>query len=159
MIFQLPEGTRLSERVEARNRLLQAYDEEVTILRTLSRTFGERWLPNCRGKIDYRRLRQGYGEPRDSRLSCRLQRSAGLTASLLVARRAPEKTQETTELANSLEKKRAKPQMLPGPEKYPGQLAVSSARAETRSLRQCPDAHTKPTTQASARRKRQPARS
>jgi hypothetical protein len=31
MIFQLPEGTRLSERVEARNRLLQAYDEEVTI--------------------------------------------------------------------------------------------------------------------------------
>jgi hypothetical protein len=38
MIFQLPEGTRLSERVEARNRLLQAYDEEVTIQRTLSRT-------------------------------------------------------------------------------------------------------------------------
>jgi hypothetical protein len=34
MIFQLPEGTRLSERVEARNRLLQAYDEEVTIRRT-----------------------------------------------------------------------------------------------------------------------------
>jgi len=38
MIFQLPEGTRLSERVEARNRLLQAYGEEVTIRRTLSRT-------------------------------------------------------------------------------------------------------------------------
>jgi hypothetical protein len=42
MIFQLPEGTRLSERVEARNRLLQAYDEEVTIRRTLSRTLKER---------------------------------------------------------------------------------------------------------------------
>ena len=37
MIFQLPEGTGLNERVEARNRLLQAYDEEVTIRRTLSR--------------------------------------------------------------------------------------------------------------------------
>jgi hypothetical protein len=37
MIFQLPEGTRLSERVEARSRLLQVYDEEVTIRRTLSR--------------------------------------------------------------------------------------------------------------------------
>jgi hypothetical protein len=42
MIFQLPEGTRLSERVEARDRLLQAYDEEVTIRRTLPRTFKER---------------------------------------------------------------------------------------------------------------------
>jgi hypothetical protein len=43
MMFQSPEGTRLSERVEARNRLLQAYDEEVTIRRTLpqaSRTGG-----------------------------------------------------------------------------------------------------------------------
>jgi hypothetical protein len=68
MIFQLPEGTRLSERVEARNRLLQAYDEEVTILRTFPRTFRERRLPNCRGKI--RRL--------DSRLSCLRQRNAGL---------------------------------------------------------------------------------
>jgi hypothetical protein len=38
MIFQLPEGTRLSERVEARNRLLQAYGKEVTIRRTLPRT-------------------------------------------------------------------------------------------------------------------------
>jgi hypothetical protein len=37
MIFPLPEGTRLSERVEARSRLLQAYDEEVTIRRTLPR--------------------------------------------------------------------------------------------------------------------------
>ncbi len=37
MMFQLPEGTRLSERVEARNRLLQTYDEEVTIRRTLPR--------------------------------------------------------------------------------------------------------------------------
>jgi hypothetical protein len=36
-MFQLPEGTRLSERVEARNRLLQTYDKEVTIRRTLSR--------------------------------------------------------------------------------------------------------------------------
>ncbi len=44
MIFQVPEGTRLSERVEARNRLLQAYDEEVTIQRTLPRTFKERRL-------------------------------------------------------------------------------------------------------------------
>jgi hypothetical protein len=37
MIFQVPEGTRLSERVEARSRLLQTYDEEVTIRRTLPR--------------------------------------------------------------------------------------------------------------------------
>jgi hypothetical protein len=117
MIFQLPEGTRLSERVEARNRLLQAYDEEVTILRTFPRTFLERRLPNCRGKIDDCRLRQGYGEPSDSRLSCRPQRNAGPRASLLVAPWAPEKKQETPELANLLEKKRAKPQMLPGPEK------------------------------------------
>src|SRR5882672_8487344 len=51
MIFQLPEGTRLSERVEARNRLLQAYDEEVTIRRTFPRTLRERRFPNCRGKI------------------------------------------------------------------------------------------------------------
>jgi hypothetical protein len=78
MIFQLPEGTRLSERVEARNRLLQAYDEEVTILRTFPRTFLERRLPNCRGKIDDCRLRQGYGKPRDSRLSCRLSETPAL---------------------------------------------------------------------------------
>jgi hypothetical protein len=63
MIFQLSEGTRLSERVEARNRLLQAYDEEVTIQRTLSRTLRERRFPSCRGKM--RRL--------DSRPSCPLQ--------------------------------------------------------------------------------------
>jgi len=38
-------------------------------------------------------------------------------ASLLVAPRAPEKKQETPELANSLEKKRAKPEVLPRREK------------------------------------------
>jgi len=107
MIFQVPEGTRLSERVEARNRLLQAYDEEVTIRRTLPRTFKERRLLSRRGKT--RRL--------DSRLSCPPQRNAGLTASLLVAPRAPEKKQETPELVNSQEKKRAKPGVLPGREK------------------------------------------
>jgi len=51
------------------------------------------------------------------RLSCALQRNASLTASLLVAPRAPEKKQETPELANSLEKKRVKPEVLPGREK------------------------------------------
>ncbi len=90
---------------QARNRLLQAHDEEVTIRRTFPRTRQERRFPNCRGKIG----RLG------SRLSCPLQRNAGLTASLLVAPRALEKKQETPELA--LEKKRAKPQMLQGPEK------------------------------------------
>jgi hypothetical protein len=35
--FSVAEGTGLSERVEARSRLLQPYDEEVTIRRTLSR--------------------------------------------------------------------------------------------------------------------------
>ena len=93
--------------MEARNRLLQAYDEEVTILRTFPRTFLERPLPNRRGKI--RRL--------ESRLSCQLQRKAGLTALLLVSPRAPQKKQEKPELANSLKKKRVKPQVLPGREK------------------------------------------
>ena len=107
VIFQLPEGTRLSERVEARNRLLQPYDEEVTIRRTLSRALRSSGFQGCRGKT--RRL--------DSRLSCRLQRNAALTASLLAAPWAPEKKQETPELANLLEKKRAKPEVLPWREK------------------------------------------
>ena len=66
MIFQLPEGTRLSERVEARNRLLQTYDEEVTILRTFPRTFLERRLSKL--PTENRRL--------ESRPSCLLQRNA-----------------------------------------------------------------------------------
>jgi hypothetical protein len=52
MIFQLPEGTRLSERVEARNRLLQAYGEEVTIRRTLSRTSRNGGLQAAEEKYD-----------------------------------------------------------------------------------------------------------
>jgi hypothetical protein len=52
-----------------------------------------------------------------SRLFCSLQRNASVTASLLVAPRAPEKKRETPEWANSLEKKRAKPEVLPRREK------------------------------------------
>ena len=107
MIFSCLRVTRLSERVEARNRLLQPYDEEVTIRRTLSQA-SRVGAPNARrGKI--RRL--------ESRLSCQLQRKAGLTALLLVSPRAPQKKQEKPELANSLKKKRVKPQVLPGREK------------------------------------------
>jgi hypothetical protein len=61
--------------------------------------------------------RQGKIRRLGSRLSCLLQRNADLTASLLAVPRAPEKTQERPELANSLEKKRAKPEVLPGREK------------------------------------------
>jgi hypothetical protein len=92
---------------EARNRLLQAYGEEVTIRRTLPRTSGRGGFQTAREKL----RRPG------SRLSCTLQRNADLTASLLAAPRPPEKTQETPELANSLKKKRAKPEVLPGREK------------------------------------------
>jgi hypothetical protein len=81
------------------------------------------------------------------RLFCSLQRNASVTASLLVAPRAPEKKRETPEWANSLEKKRVKIEAWLVREKLPEQLAVSSAHAGTRSPRPYPDAHTKPTTQ------------
>jgi len=67
MIFQLPEGTRLSEREEARNRLLQAQDKKVTIRRTFPRIFRERAASKL--PRENRRL--------ESRLSCPLQRNAG----------------------------------------------------------------------------------
>jgi hypothetical protein len=89
--------------MEAKNRLLQAYDEEVTIRRTLppaSRSGGF--------QVAEKKLRRP-----GSRLSCPRQRNAGVTASPLVARRAPGKKQETPELANWLEKKRGKLEVLP----------------------------------------------
>jgi hypothetical protein len=107
MMFQLPEGTRLSERVNARNRLLQAYDEEVTIGRTLPRISKSGGFEAAEKKL--RRL--------DSRPSRPCQRNAGVTASLLVAPLAPGKKQETSELANWLEKKRGKLEVLPEREK------------------------------------------
>jgi hypothetical protein len=81
-----------------------------------------------------------------SRLSCALQRNASLTASLLVAPRAPEK-QEMPELAKSLEKKRVKAEPSLVREKLLAQPAVSLTHAGTRSPRRCPDAHIKLTTQ------------
>lgn len=80
------------------------------------------------------------------RLTRSLQRNAGLTASLLAAPRAPEKKQETSELANSLEKKRVKVEPCLVREKLPEQLAVSSTHAGTRSPHRYLDAHTEPTT-------------
>ena len=122
---------------EARSRLLQAYDEEVTIRRTLPRTFRERRLfkPPRRDKTA------------GGRLCHALQRNASLTASPLAAPRAPGKKQEMSELANSLEKKRVKVELWLVREKLPEQLAVSSTHAGTRSPRRYPDAHTKQTTQ------------
>jgi hypothetical protein len=78
--------------------LLQAYDEEVTIPRTLARTFQTTAISNANEK-------KTAGQPS----FCALQRNAGLTASLLAAPPwASEKKPETPELANSLEKKPAK---------------------------------------------------
>jgi len=71
---------------ETRNGLLQANDEEVTIRRTLPRTFRERRFSSRRGEI--RRL--------GGRLTRSFQRNAGPTASLLAAPRAPGKKQETS---------------------------------------------------------------
>jgi hypothetical protein len=71
---------------------------------------------------------------------------SSLTASLLVAPRAPEKKRETPEWANSLEKTRVKIEPWLTREKLSEQLAVSSAHAGTRSPHRYPDAHTKPIT-------------
>ena len=103
-IFQLPEGTRLSEHVEARNRLLQVYDEEVTIRRTLPPSLKARKFQAVEERI--RRL--------SSRLSCPIQLNAGLTETLLVAPTELGKKQEMPELANSLEKRRATVEPWPG---------------------------------------------
>ena len=143
--FELPVNA-----VEARNRLLQVYDEEVTIRRTLPPSLKARQGPSRRGER-IRRL--------SSRLSCPIQRNAGLTEALLVAPTELGKKQEMPELANSLEKRRATVEPWPGPGKLLVQLAASSALSGTRSLHRRPDAHTKSTIQTSARKKCQPARS
>ena len=104
MIFQLPEGTRLSEQVEARNRLLQVYDEEVTIRRTLPPSLKARQVSSRRGEKIRRLI---------SRLSCPIQLNAGLTETS-VAPTELGKKQEMPELANSLEKRRATVEPWPG---------------------------------------------
>jgi hypothetical protein len=132
--------------LEARRRLLQVYDEEVTIRRTLRRVLNSRDLQRATALTAVRRERLESGRSLVYGLDA-LQRNARLTVCPSVALQGPEKNPEKPEWASSLEKKLAKVELWPGREKSPVQFAVSSAHAGTRFLRLCPDARTKRTTQ------------